>query len=400
MASLLLPVIYLAFISLGLPDALLGAAWPNMYQELGASVSWAGIISMIISAGTVVSSLASDRLYHRFGAGKVTAFSVMLTALALFGFSISRSFIMLCIIAVPYGLGAGSVDAVLNNYVALHYKARHMSWLHCMWGVGCSIGPMIMGQALAHSTWNDGYRIISMLQVVLTLIIFISLPLWKKNEATTLENHDNSERSTAHHPIKEFINKPGVKAVCLCFFCYCALETTMAMWAASYCTLFRGIPAQQATEWASLFYIGITAGRFASGFITLKVNEQNMIRMGQALIAVGLIMIALPLGDTVLLFGLIVTGIGCAPIYPSIIHETPANFGPELSQAIIGTQMACAYIGTCLVPTIFGYLAEHISFALYPLYAAVLLVIMIAMSERLHTATKAHRIEYRKSHAE
>ena len=392
MVSLLLPVIYLAFISLGLPDSLLGSAWPVMYQELGTSVSSAGIISMIIAAGTIVSSLNSDRLNARFGTGKITAVSVLTTAVALFGFSVSHSFLALCLWGIPYGLGAGSVDAALNNYVALHYKARHMSWLHCMWGVGCSTGPVVMGYSINHSTWNNGYRTIALFQIVLTLILFFSLPLWQKPsaDASADENSVPEQRS-----FSRLIRVPGVKEVLTCFFCYCAVESTAGMWAASYCTLFRGIDAKRAASWASLFYIGITIGRFFCGFITMKLNDQKMIRLGQAVIAIGTILMLLPLGDSLLFIGLILIGLGCAPIYPSIIHETPANFGADLSQGIIGIQMAFAYVGTCLMPPVFGVLGQHISFGLYPVFLMAILILMVVMAERMHRVTAKKRNSYK-----
>lgn len=392
MVSLLLPVIYLAFISLGLPDSLLGSAWPVMYQELGTSVSSAGIISMIIAAGTIVSSLNSDRLNTRFGTGKITAVSVLTTAVALFGFSVSHSFLALCLWGIPYGLGAGSVDAALNNYVALHYKARHMSWLHCMWGVGCSTGPVVMGYAINHSTWNNGYRTIALFQIVLTLILFFSLPLWQKPSADASADETSVPEQRS---FSRLIRVPGVKEVLTCFFCYCAVESTAGMWAASYCTLFRGIDAKRAASWASLFYIGITIGRFFCGFITLKLNDQKMIRLGQAVIAVGTILMLLPLGDSLLFIGLILIGLGCAPIYPSIIHETPANFGADLSQGIIGIQMAFAYVGTCLMPPVFGVLGQHISFGLYPVFLMAILILMVVMAERMHRVTAEKRNSYK-----
>lgn len=410
MTSLLLIIIYLAFISLGLPDALLGSAWPTMYQELGASVSWAGIISMIIAAGTIVSSLASDRLTRKLGAGKVTAISVFLTAAALFGFSVSHSFGMLCLLAIPYGLGAGSVDAALNNFVALHYPARHMSWLHCMWGIGASIGPVIMGWAITGGLrWNGGYQTIAGMQIVLTVFLFVSLPLWRKvpsrefsapadsaahtsaEEGSDITAPQNKEVSSRPLSLLEIIRIRGVKEVLIGFFCYCAIETTAGMWAASYCTLNRGIPAEQAARWASLFYIGITLGRFVCGFITMKLNDRNMIRLGQILCAAGLLLAMLPLGDTVLLLALILIGCGCAPVYPSLIHETPANFGAHLSQSIIGVQMASAYVGSCLVPPVFGLLAQYVDVAWYPFFLAALLVLMIVMTEQLHRKTQHSR---------
>ena len=392
MASLLLIIIYLAFISLGLPDSLLGSAWPSMYQELGASVSWAGMITMIIAAGTIVSSLASDYLTRRLGAGKVTAISVGMTAVALFGFSISNSFWLLCLWAVPYGLGAGSVDAALNNFVALHYPARHMSWLHCMWGLGASIGPVVMGWAVTGGLkWNGGYLTISIMQVALTAVLIFSLPLWRKMQKSHAGKTENGSETSEkipgrHYTLPQLVRLRGVKEVLICFFCYCALESTAGIWAASYCTLYHGISPERAARWASLFYMGITAGRFVCGFITMKVNDRNMIRLGQVVTAVGIVCILLPVGGTVLFAGLILVGCGCAPIYPSIIHETPANFGADLSQSVIGVQMEAAYVGTCLVPPLFGLIAQYINIGLYPAFMAVILVLMVIMSEKLHIA--------------
>lgn len=387
MFSFLLPVIYLAFISLGLPDALLGAAWPSMYQPLGADLSWAGAVSMIISTGTIVSSLASDRLNSRLGTGKVTAGSVALTAIALFGFSTCTAFWQLCVWAVPYGLGAGSVDAALNNYVALHYQSRHMSWLHCMWGVGASVGPVIMGRALAAGSWQSGYRVISLMQIVLTAILLFSLPLWKRPD----EDGAGVNVTPEHRSLPQLLRIPGVPEVMISFACYSAVEATAGMWAASYCTLMRGIDAQTAAGWASLFYLGITVGRFFSGFLTMKFNDHQMIRGGQAVILVGLVLIFLPAGNTLLFAGLIIVGLGCAPIYPSIIHETPANFGRNLSMSMTGVQMAAAYVGTTLLPPFFGLLAQHISMGLFPWYLLTALILMTVSSEAMHRKTAAHR---------
>ncbi len=388
MVSLLLAVIYLAFISLGLPDALLGSAWPSMYLEFEVPVSYAGIISMIIAVGTIVSSLQSDRLTRWLGTGKVTAISVAMTAAALFGFSISHSFVMLCLWAVPYGLGAGSVDASLNNYVALHYESRHMSWLHCMWGVGATVGPYIMGAALTGGMgWNSGYRMIAILQVILTVILIFSLPLWKQRpQLVDAEGKVVREKALS---LKEIIGIPGAKEVMLCFFCYCAVEQTAALWASSYLNLYKGIPAERSASFASMFFIGITVGRALSGFITMKLNDVQMIRMGQGIIAAGILVMLLPLGEMASLAGLILIGLGCAPIYPCIIHSTPAHFGAEKSQAIIGVQMASAYVGTCLMPPLFGLIANHITVALMPLYLLVILILMAVMHECLTKKTSS-----------
>ena len=382
MVHLLLVIIYLAFISLGLPDALLGAAWPSMYPQFDVPVSYAGIISMIIALGTVVSSLQSDRLTKKLGTGKVTALSVCMTAMALFGFATSHSFGMLCLWAIPYGLGAGSVDASLNNYVALHYESRHMSWLHCMWGVGASAGPYIMGYALtAGWGWNSGYHIIAVLQIVLTAILLCSLPLWKQRPAEVLQ--DGKVQNVKALSIREVLQLAGAREILVCFFCYCALEQTTGLWASSYLTLHKGVSADTAATFASMFYLGITVGRALSGFLTMKLNDVQMIRLGEVIIGIGVLVMLLPFGQSLSLAGLILIGLGCAPVYPCVIHSTPAHFGADKSQAIIGIQMACAYVGTCLMPPVFGLIANHITVALLPVYLLIILVLMVIMHELL-----------------
>ena len=382
MVHLLLAIIYLAFISLGLPDALLGAAWPSMYPQFDVPVSYAGIISMIIALGTVVSSLQSDRLTKKLGTGKVTALSVLMTAMALFGFATSHSFGMLCLWAIPYGLGAGSVDASLNNYVALHYESRHMSWLHCMWGIGASAGPYIMGYALtAGWGWNSGYHIIAVLQIVLTAILLCSLPLWKQRPAEVLQ--DGKVQNVKALSIREVLQLAGAREILVCFFCYCALEQTTGLWASSYLTLHKGVSADTAASFASMFYLGITVGRALSGFLTMKLNDVQMIRLGEVIIGIGVLVMLLPFGQSLSLAGLILIGLGCAPVYPCVIHSTPAHFGADKSQAIIGVQMACAYVGTCLMPPVFGLIANHITVALLPVYLLIILVLMVIMHELL-----------------
>ena len=380
MVHLLLAIIYIAFISLGLPDSLLGAAWPVMHEDLGAPLSYAGIISMIIAFGTVVSSLQSDRLTLWLGTGKVTAISVAMTATALLGFSASSEFWMLCLWAIPYGLGAGGVDAALNNYVALHYRSWHMSWLHCMWGVGAATGPYIMGMALEMGTgWPAGYHIIAVMQVVLTIILFASLPLWKerKDEVQADSGHKRKPLS-----LREIFWIPGAREILVAFFCYSAVEQTCGLWASSFLNLSKGISAEQAASFGAMFFIGITVGRAINGFFAMRMHDESMIRMGQVLILLGIVTVMLPAGDAVALAGLILIGLGCAPIYPCIIHSTPTHFGKEKSQAITGVQMAAAYIGTMLMPPLFGVLANHLSISLLPIYLLVLLAIMAFMHER------------------
>lgn len=379
MVHLLLAIIYLAFISLGLPDSLLGAAWPTMHLYFDVPISYAGWASMIIAACTIVSSLLSDRMTRRLGTGRVTAISVGMTAAALFGFSISRAYWMLLLWAVPYGLGAGSVDAALNNYVALHYKSRHMSWLHCFWGLGASIGPAIMGAAITRGMgWSGGYRIISVMQVVLTAILVLSLPLWK--------NRSDAAKSETGKPMSlgQIIAVPGVKSVMACFFCYCALEQTAGLWASTFLVLRWGVTAEQAATLAGLFYFGITAGRAVSGFATFRFNDKQMVRIGQSILLAGIALLILPISRLTAMIGFVAIGVGCAPVYPSLIHSTPDHFGADRSQAIIGVQMASAYLGTCLMPPLFGLIAAALSVRLMPVFLLILLAVMFVTHEQLN----------------
>lgn len=380
MYSLLLAIIYLAFISLGLPDSLLGADWPVMQGELGVPLSYAGIISMIISAGTIVSSLASDYLIKKLNTGLVTALSVACTAVALFGFSVSETFWLICIFAVPYGLGAGAVDAALNNYVALHYTSRHMSWLHAFWGVGVSLSPYIMSFCLTNKLgWNMGYRSISVIQIVLAVIIFASLPLWKNR------NTGGDVKSEKTVSIGQAIKIKGVRFCLISFFGFCALEATAGLWSSSYMVGARGVDAETAALFAALFYLGETIGRFLNGFVADKFGDKRMIKMGIRIMLVGILMIILPIKTNyIALIGLLVIGLGAAPVYPCIIHSTPINFGEQNSQALVGIQMASAYCGTTLAPPVFGWLAENISISLYPFYLGVFAILMLVTTSKMY----------------
>lgn len=392
MATLLLVIIYLAFISLGLPDSLLGSAWPVMQSDFGKSLDTAGYLYMIISAGTIVSSLVSGRLNDLLGTGKVMVISVLLTAGALLGFSFAPSFIWLVICAIPLGLGGGAVDAALNNYVALHYKASHMSWLHCFWGVGASIGPIIMSFYISHQgSWEKGYFTISMLQIGLTIILFLSLPLWTKvakmtgNTAVVSETATSIEENPkAAKPLKI----KGVKFALLSFLFYCGVEATMGLWGSSYLVNSKGMSAAVAAQWVSLFYAGITIGRLVTGFITMKVNNTLLIRIGQFIIIFGGILLVLPLPNIVSLLGFIAIGLGCAPIYPCMIHETPSRFGRANSQAIIGYQMAVAYVGSTFLPPLFGLIANYISIHLFSLVILVLAICMLFAAEKVNGVMK------------
>ena len=379
MAHLLLAIIYLSFISLGLPDGLLGSAWPVMYGRFGVPVSYAGMVSVIIAVGTVISSLMSDRLTLKLGAGRVTALSVAATAVALFGFSVSSAFWMICFWAIPYGLGAGGVDASLNSYVALHYSGRHMSWLHCMWGVGAAVGPYVMGMVLSGGgVWNQGYRIVGLLQMVLTAVLVFSLPLWKKRPGEA----DSAESAEAMH-LRDVVRIPGAKQVMVAFFCYCALEQTAGLWASSYLVLHKGVPGETAAFFGSMFFVGIAVGRGLNGFLTMRFSDTQLIRGGECIIAAGVAAMLLPMGAAVSLLGLMLVGLGCAPIYPCIIHSTPAHFGEKNAQAMIGIQMASAYVGICLMPPLFGWIANNISVSLLPAYLLGILAVMAIMYGKL-----------------
>ncbi len=387
MTTLLLAVIYAAFISLGLPDSVLGSAWPVMYEGMGVPFSYAGIISTLISIGTVISSLFSDRLTLKLGPGKVTAISVGLTAAALFGFSCATEFWMLCLIAIPYGLGAGSIDAALNNYVALHYSSRHMSWLHCMWGVGTSVGPVIMGWVLSGGgQWPVGYRIISVMQVALTLVVVLTLPMWKHRPGQQADAADASPAKPVRLP--QLLRMPGAREVILTFFCYCALESTAGLWASTYLVIHHGVAEEVAATCASLFYIGITVGRAINGFLTAKFTDTQLVRASLVLMGVGVVVLLLPLGQGAAMAGMVFFGLGCAPVYPCIIHATPARFGAEKSQAFIGVQMASAYLGTTTMPPVFGLLGRSVGMWLFPVFLAAVLAVMAFMHERLVRKTE------------
>ena len=381
MFSLLLVIIYIAFISLGLPDSVLGSAWPSMYEELQAPVSYVSILSMIIAGGTIVSSIFSGKVLAVLGTGKVTAISVAMTAMALFGFSASSAFWMLCLWGIPYGLGAGSVDAALNNYVALHYQSRHMNWLHCFWGVGATVGPYIMGLCLTYNlTWNNGYQIIGVLQTILVIGLLFSLPLWKKPV-----REEGKEASGSDVKITEVLKMKGAIGVLLAFFSYCAVETTAGLWASSFMVFEKGIDAETAAAYASLFYLGITAGRLLSGFVSDRIGDKNMVRIGQMLCLIAILLFFVPLGKSLALIALVLMGIGCAPIYPGLLHATPVNFGPENSQAIMGVQMGCAYIGTTFMPVFFGAITNLTGLTVYPVFLLVVLALLIIVTENINS---------------
>ncbi len=386
MYSLLLALIYIAFISLGLPDSLLGSGWPVIHTDLDVPISFMGIISMTISGGTIVSSLLSDKLTGKLGTRIVTVISVFLTTFALFGFSFSTQFWMLIVFAVPYGLGAGAIDAALNNYVALHYSSKHMSWLHCFWGVGTIVSPFVMSYALTNSNWNNGYRIVGFIQLAIAILLLVTLPVWKVH-------NQSAEKKQQSIGLIGALKIKGVPFLLIGFFAYCAAEATAMSWASTYFTEVKGISTEKAAQFAALFYIGITVGRFLSGFVTDKLGDKKMIIIGTCILSCGIIALMIPVSyPLVSIIGFVVIGFGCAPIYPSIIHSTPNNFGAENSGAIIGIQMASAYVGSTFIPPLFGLLGNHIGFKILPVYLIVFVALMITMLELTFKVTAKKKV--------
>jgi len=406
MATWFLIVIYLAFISLGLPDSLLGAAWPVMRPDLGAPLESAGMLAMIVAAGTIVSSLASGKLIAKLGTGPLTLISCLMTAAALLGFSFAPSLIWFALLAIPLGLGAGAVDAALNHYVATHYEAHHMSWLHCFWGLGATGGPLLMSYFIKeHDSWRSGYTAVAMIQFGLVIVLLVTLPLWKKIAARRAENlttevaidaanHDSaavSEPLTGEQPAKQPLRLPGVKMSLLAFLFYCGVETTVGLWGASFLVGARNVSAVTAAGWISLYYGGITIGRLITGFITLKVGNRALILAGQIISVIGAVLLMLPLPDVVVLVGFVLIGLGFAPVYPGLIHETPARFGRANSAKLIGYQMAVAYTGTTFIPPLFGVLASQAGIGLFPIVTLLLVVFMLLSSEQVNRAIKRTR---------
>ena len=384
MYTLLLAIIYLAFISLGLPDSLLGSGWPVMHAAFGVPVSYMGIITVLISCGTVISSLLSDKLTRKLGTPVVTVVSVFLTAVALLGFSFATEFWMLILLAIPYGLGAGAIDAALNNYVALHYSSRHMSWLHCFWGVGTIVSPFVMSWALTNSVWNNGYRLIAFLQLGIGLILLATIPLWRVNKSKTVAGGESKSLS-----LVDAVKIKGVPFLLLGFLAYCAAEATAMGWASTYLVEVRRITEERAAAFASLTFIGLTAGRFLGGFLMDRLGDRKMIVLGTAIAVVGVLFLLMPAsGELPALVGLVILGLGFAPIYPCIIHSTPNNFGAENSGAIIGIQMASAYAGSTLMPPLYGLLGKWIGYGILPVFLGLFLVLMIFMTEKTFRLTK------------
>lgn len=383
MSGLLIAIIYLAFISLGLPDSLLGSAWPEMYQQMNVPSSFASILTMIISSGTVISSLLSNFISKKLKTGWIVVLSTALIILGLIGFSISSSFWILCLFAIPYGLGAGSVDACLNNYVALHYSSRHMSWLHCFWGIGTIISPYLMSYALTNSLgWNTGYLLVAVIQIVVLIVLILGLPLWKKeNKEINVIHNENKKQS--------IFKIKGVIFILFAFLCYCAAESTVMLWTSTYLFQTKGISEEIAASYGSLVFIGLTLGRFISGFVSNYFKDKKMIRMGLLISLIGMILLMIPVENIIVsIIGFIIIGFGFGPVYPSIIHSTPINFGEENSQSIIGIEMAFAYMGSTFVAPLFGLITNFVDIKILPFYLLIFIVLNFTLIEIMYLKIK------------
>jgi len=393
-ATFFLIMIYLAFISLGLPDSLLGVAWPLIRSDFNSPFEAAGLVSMFAAGGTIVSSFASGAVHKRLSTGKITLVSCLMTASALLGFAYSQSLVWLLVLAIPLGLGGGSVDTALNNYVANHCKAHHMSWLHCFWGIGATLGPFIMSGFIARqNSWRNGYLTVSLLQFSLAVLLFLSLPLWKRME----KKHNENNKAASDIDIKPGAVKAvplkiqGVKLSLTAFLFYCGVEATMGLWGSSFLISIKALPPATAARWVSLYYLGITLGRLLTGFLTLRFGNRLLIRTGQLLALFGVLLLLFPLPYYFSLPGFILVGLGCAPIFPCMLHETPVRFGRENSQAIMGYQMALAYTGSTFLPPILGFIASHTTIGLLPVFVLTYILIMLVCSERISMLVRAYQ---------
>ncbi len=374
MSTLLLIVIYITFIGLGIPDSLFGTAWPAIYSAFGVAISHANFVTSIISGGTILSSLLSTRLIKCFGTAKVTAVSTAMTAGALLGFSIAPNIIFLCLFAVPLGIGAGAIDTALNNYVTLHYRAVHMNFLHCFYGIGVSLSPYLMSLMLsATGNWRQGYQTVFWVQLGIAIMTIISIPLWKKVNSTDSYEEENA----LVIGIIDLLKDLKVRRVCLVFLGSCAIEYTCGVWGSTFLVTEKQMAVDAAAKVIMFYYIGMALGRFSSGILALKCTSQQMIKIGQCITLIAIALLLLPLSPIATSGALFLIGLGNGPIFPNMIHLTPENFGKERSQAVVSIQMSASYISILLAPVLFGLLAQFISLALFPYYLCAMLFIML-----------------------
>ena len=377
MAVVLLVVIYVAFVGLGVPDSLFGAAWPAMHVDLGIPVSWGSAVTMVTCCGTIVSSLSSAALISRFGTGRVTAVSTALTAAALVGFAVSPSFPWLCLLAIPLGLGAGAIDTALNNYVALHYRATHMNFLHCAYGVGITVSPFLMSTALTGGTWRDGYLEAAAVQAAIMAATIAILPLWSRvgHKASGEQDGEPEVRAAG---LLELVRRRDIRLACLVFMASVAIEGICNTWCASYLVSARGMAAGAAAGMVTVYYVGVTAGRFLSGVLANRLSSKQLVGLGQVVTFAAVLVLLAPLPLAAAPVGLFLVGFGNSPLYPNMLHLTPRLFGRDLSQAVIGVQMAASYVGSLTLPPLFGLMAERMGFWLFPVALLVLSVVVLA----------------------
>lgn len=375
MATFLLIIIYIAFVSLGIPDSLLGAAWPAIYVDFGLPVSFLNILSVLISVCTMISSMVSARLIKRYGTAIVSAVSTALTAIALFGFSVSKSFLWLCLFALPLGAGAGAIDSGLNNYVALHYKATHMSFLHCFYGVGVSLSPYLMSIALGNdSNWHKGYRNAFYIQFVISLIVILTLPVWKKVKHTATE-YDEAPQVTL--PFLSLIKRADIRAAAMVFLSSCSVEFLCGVWGSTFLVGARGLSPEKAARAVTFYYVGITLGRFLSGVFSNKFTPHKIIAAGQSITFIAALLLFFGKNPVAATAGLFLVGTGNGAIYPNMMYLTPENFGAEISQSVMGIQLTGAYFGILATPLIFGVFAQKIGLWLFPVFIAVFFALMV-----------------------
>jgi len=384
MATLLLMIIYMAFISLGLPDAVLGVAWPQMRIDFGIPLDSLGLISIAVTGFTILSSLLSGYLIKTLGTHKVTYISILLTALALIGISFAPTFLWIILLSIPLGFGAGSIDTALNNYVAVHYESHHMNWLHAFWGIGATLGPIVISTFfLLNYSWRNGYLVLGIAQTLILLLVFFSAKLWRKNEQPFEETISNEDVT-----YKEVLKTKGVKLAMLVFVVYCAIEFGIANWGASYLVDIRTISKGTAGTLIGTYFAGITIGRIISGFVSFKLSNKKLIIIGISILIVVSTALLFPIPLYMLYPVFFIQGLGLAPIFPSMIHETPRRFTVRKSQHVIGLQMASAYIGLALIPALFGVLARYTSLGLYPYYILGLGVTIFFINQGLNNKTK------------
>lgn len=386
MATALLIIIYIAFIGLGIPDSLFGTAWPAIYSEFELPISFGSFVTIIISCGTVLSSVISSKIISRLGTNKVSAYSTLLTALALLGFSFAPNLWVMCFWAIILGIGAGAIDVALNNYVAIHYSATHMSFLHCFYGVGVSVSPYILSLVIAGNFgWRGGYRIAFAIQLIITLLLFLSLPLWRKAHGGENESEENTHKDLSFGSVLKI---PGVKMMCSLFIASCAIECTCGGWGSTFLVEYKHLPAEKAAQIIMIYYIGMTLGRFLSGVLAAKLHSWKIIKLGQIVLGLALLLLILPGGVYLCALGMFLIGLGNGPLFPNFNYLTPENFGSDISQSIIGIQMASAYIGIMIAPTVCGLLGQVFGMVIFPYYLIVFYAIMIPVTIRIKTVLK------------